>query len=92
MVTPGDPGTYPPAKTPRVGDEQAVNSLTAVDKSPKSVAFPSVEIVTKSILFFPIAGEAALEPAKIPRALAAGEPAKLLNLSAVVPFGSVKKF
>jgi hypothetical protein len=54
----------PPANMPLVLEEQAPNAYRVTDKSPKSVALPSVPIVTWLItlvtLFVPL-------PAKTPR-------------------------
>jgi hypothetical protein len=38
-------GPLPPAKTPRIEEAQAAKSLLTDDKSPKSTAFPVLEIV-----------------------------------------------
>jgi len=42
---------YPPDHIPRVDEENAAAILVVLVKSPKSVAFPRVEIVTYSIVF-----------------------------------------
>ena len=39
-------GASPPANKPRVDDETAAKPCLVVTKSPKSIAFPVVEIVT----------------------------------------------
>jgi hypothetical protein len=52
----------PPPKRPRVEDEQEPASIKFVDKSPKSVAFPAVEKVTKAITLLRLG----FPPAKIP--------------------------
>ena len=44
-------GEFPPANTPRSNEEQAPPPSVTVVVSPKSVAFPVVAIVTKSIVF-----------------------------------------
>ena len=43
--------SLPPANTARVDDAIAMELSIGVDASPKSIAFPVVAIVTKSILF-----------------------------------------
>ena len=42
-------GLYPPALTTLVGDDDAVCILLSTEESPKSIAFPSVASVIKSI-------------------------------------------
>ena len=42
-------GLYPPALTTLVGDDYAVCILLSTEESPKSIAFPSVASVIKSI-------------------------------------------
>ena len=56
----------PPAIIPRVEFEQAPLNNLATVKSPKSAAFPNVDIVIKSITFCLVAG-CTNPPAKIPR-------------------------
>ena len=50
---------YPPAYNPRVLEEivDVLSDSVACIESPKSVAFPAVEIVIKSIVFTSFAGE-----------------------------------
>ena len=43
--------SLPPANTARVDDAIAMAVSIGVDASPKSIPFPNVAIVTKSILF-----------------------------------------
>jgi hypothetical protein len=48
---------YPPANTPRVGEDAAVTLAFDLVKSPKSVLFPIEAIVTYSIVFEPVTGD-----------------------------------
>ena len=58
----------PPAITARVGDAQVPISLVREEISPKSTAFPNVEISAYSIeLRLALTGEGAYPPTHIPR-------------------------
>ena len=49
-------GVDPPANNPRIELEHPRTIPTVLIKSPKSAAFPNVEIVMKSIVFVGVAG------------------------------------
>ena len=46
MVLTVVPPGYPPYHNPRVDDEKDLAAYSVYDKSPKSIAFPCVDIVT----------------------------------------------